>query len=159
MIPENFDPIGLRLELILTSSIGLALVLLGVALIIWGFSADGYFAGEGRLISGWVLAVFGALTVVVWLILLIPFQGQYHHLYRVETTVLSVSNVLTEASGDLTRQPVVELDGVDRPVVIDDPRIVNLDGADVTLTCRIAWHYQAADTYACSIYSIDAVRP
>lgn len=110
--------------------------------------------GEGYAFAAVITGICALIELTVFIIGAIPFQPQYLKLYRVETTVLSVSNVMDDASGDLTRTPVVELEGVDRPVVIDDPRIVRLEGADLVLTCTIGWHYQAADTYSCAIREV-----
>jgi len=155
MIPEAFDVVGVRIELLITGWIGVALILIAVAL-----AAMDYFFGWDEL--GFVAGIFsgalGLVAGVVWIIFMVPFSGEYQHIYRVDGRVESVSNVLTESSGDLTRTPVITLDTVDRSLTIDDPRAVNLAGKDVTLTCRIEWHYQAADRYSCDIYAIGGAR-
>lgn len=85
---------------------------------------------------------------------LVPFNTKYHRLYGVQGTVISVSNVLSESGGELTRTPVVALDSLDSPLVINDPRAVNLMGKAVKLTCEIEWVYRAADRYSCLIYEV-----
>lgn len=157
-VPSLFEPVSLRLGPVIALSVTIVLALVALTL----FWAHARAEARGRrgaaddyVVIAWCVAVFAALALITTALMTIPWRAEYLRLYRVETTVLSVSNVLTESSGDLTRQPIVELDGIDRPVVIDDPRIVRLEGADLTLTCTISWHYQAADTYTCSIYSLD----
>ena len=147
---DNFVSLGLQLPLIVTFSIFAGLLLIALAL---------FFIGRWDFDSGWTFGgiFFGAFAVIlgiVWLIMLVPFDAKYHQIYRVSGEVLSVSNVLSESGGDLTRTPVITLEGVDRDITMDDPRAVNLQGKEVELTCGIAWHYQAADTYSCSIYAI-----
>lgn len=149
MIPDIFVAVGLRLELLVFGWITIILFALAALALLAGWWRD----WDDSFLAV-LLALFGALTGIVWVALLVPFQGQYHRVYEVDTTVLSVTNVLTEASGELTREPVAVLDGIDRPVVIDDPRILELKGRDLTLLCTVSWHYQAADSYSCKIRAI-----
>lgn len=155
MTPELFTEVGFRLNL----AILLVVVLVLGALTWWlvrRFKRADTDADVAECFAAG--AIFSAvLTVTILVVLLVvafPWRPAYWKVYRVETTVLSVSNVISEASGDLTRTPVLEIEGVDRPVVMEDPRAVSLEGKDVTLTCRISWNYQAADTYSCDIYAI-----
>lgn len=99
-------------------------------------------------------ALLTGIMLVSMVIAFIPFNDKYHHIYRVSGTVESVTNVLSEDGGDLTRVPIVKLDNVSRPVAIEDPRAVDLQGRDVELTCTVEWVYQAADRYNCKIYDI-----
>lgn len=154
MIPDVFTQVGVRLDLLISGWVGLGLLVITILLVTYTAlvnSVGGDIGGGVAIFTG----ILGLLAGGIWLVLMFPYQGQYQHLYRTTATVESVSNVLEQADGDLTRTPVVELSGLDRPAVVDDPRIVRLEGATVTFTCRIAWHYQAADTYSCDIYSID----
>ena len=105
---------------------------------------------DAKIIRGFGWASF-SLAVLIALLALFPLQPRYWQAYSITGEVLAVSNVITESSGDLTRQPVVTLDGFDRPLLVDDPRITTLEGQTVTLRCIPSWHYQAADTWGCSI--------
>lgn len=153
MTPEGFIEVGVRQDLLVSGWVGLGLLVLTVIVVVVGDWWDE---------DGWLFAflpgVFAVIATAAWLVLLFPFQGEYHHVYRVEGRVESVSNVLEGGSGDLTQTPVIELSTIDRPITMNDPRALSLDGKDVTLTCSIGWNYQAADTYSCSIYAIGDVR-
>lgn len=152
MTPEGFVSIGTRLDLLIAGWLGVPLLIASVALLVL-FGEDLFDYAFGLpLIFG---AVVGAVATTVWLICLVPFDTTYHRVYQVEATVESVSNTFESGSGDVTYAPVVTLSGIDRPVVIDDPRITQLNGADLTLTCQIEWHYRAADTYSCAIAAIN----
>jgi len=152
MIPDQFVDVGVAIHLLGLGWGALALLVIA-GLFTWFYlsSGGGELSGLGAVLTG----LFGAVVGLIWIAVLIPFDGRYHHVYAVEGTVVSVSNVLDTASGDLTRTPVVELDSVDVPLVVDDPRAVELVGRDVTLLCRIGWNHLAADTYTCSIREWD----
>ena len=128
------------------AGIGLALVILGVVLL---FTLD--FGEVVTAVGGFVLLCFGFIGAIG----LFPYKTEYWQLYRVSGEAVSVSNVLAEDGGEITRQPVVTLDTLDRDVVIDDPRAANIEGKQVELTCKKHWRYQAADRVSCDIYSID----
>lgn len=146
-VPPEFHQLGWQLWVLVVSFI----VMGGVA-----FSAVWIAVGVR---SDWEDGIiFWMGSVVVFLLIgcaplghLIVTGPDYMRDYKVAGKVLSVSQVLDDASGDLTRVPVVTLDTVDRPLVVNDPRIVNLQGADVVLKCTIEWHYRETDTYACKI--------
>ncbi len=146
-VPAAFDRIGYTLGIQLVFWITILCLVVALIGFFYGAVRDSEF-GFGVFIAagfGWICMLV-ALVVMLW-----PFDGRFWANYRVEGHVTNVSNVITEASGDLTRQPVVTLEGLERPVVIDDPRAVSLEDADVILRCRIQWNYQAADSYSCRI--------
>ena len=147
---DNFVSLGLRLPVMITFSLFVGLLIIALALFFLGrWDVESMWS-----FSGFFVGAFAVILGIVWLIMLVPFDAKYHQIYRVSGEVLSVSNVLSESGGDLTRTPVITLEGVDRDLTMDDPRAVNLQGKEVELTCGVAWHYQAADTYSCSIYAI-----
>lgn len=150
-IPEAFESIGIRLPLLVTGWIALGLLVLAVVIIVLG---EIFGAVDGHIFVAAFVGICGALLGVIWLVMLWPYSGEYHRIYQVHGNVTTVSNVLTDASGDITRQPVLELDTVDRSIVMNDPRAVNLEGRDVTLTCTVNWVYASADRYACNIHTI-----
>lgn len=152
-VPAEFVDIGFRLHLIVLGAIVAALVVATILTTV-ALARSKKRDPEGLAFSAGTFGIATLIMGVIWLIVLIPFDGTYHHLYRVEGRIESVSNVLSEASGDLTRTPVVELSTVDRPIEVSDPRVVSLEGQDVVLTCKVGWHYQAADTYSCEIHTI-----
>lgn len=145
---ENAIELGWQLGVkVVLWGLGISLGVLAVSLL--AIALTGY--GEiPAVISVFALIIFGFIGAIG----LFPYKTEYWQLYRVSGQVESVSNVLAEDGGELTRQPVVTLDSVDRDVVIDDPRAANLQGKQVDLTCSKSWHYQAADRYSCKIYSI-----
>lgn len=154
MIPDAFVTLGLGLPLIVVFWIvvGFAVVT-ALSGFFWWMSMDS-LSGWGILT--WMTGGVTALVAILLVIFLVPFDSKYWHYYKVEGTIENVSNVWDEGSGDITRVPIVTLDSVDRPLVVDDPRVVELEGSEVTLRCSIGWHYQAADTYDCILveYSV-----
>lgn len=151
---ENFESIGYQLPLIIFLIVWIVLVGLAVAFLKIGHRRpDGWDSGWSWAGAG--IGSLGVLALLGWVGALIPFDGKYHHIYRVTGEVTSVSNVLSESGGDLTRTPVLTIEGLDRDVTVDDPRAVNLGGKTVDFTCSIGWHYQGADTYNCRIYNIN----
>ena len=151
-MPENFAPIGWQLQLLVATPIVAAVIVATAILAIHArrLRSEGWYIAAG-------LTGFMALTgTVLWVVAAIPFNPLYWQDYRVTGTVLSVSNTWTEDGGDMARTPVATLDTVDRPLVIDDPRAVTLQGEQVTLTCAIDWNFRAADTYVCRIAQIGA---
>lgn len=153
-IPESMTSVGTSLTLLVPLWIGVGLTVIGIVCALLWRKWPG-------LIDGWMVAaimvwVFGGIAFAVLAVMAIPYKPVYWHIYRAQATVEQITNSFDAGTGKITTSPTVILSGFDRPVVIDDPRILQLDGADLTLTCSIAWHYQAADTYSCAIYSIDS---
>lgn len=160
MVPETFNEVGWKVELLVSAGVALGLfaiagILLGIGLYLAKRKSARYDSGEGPLFASIVVAIVAIIPAVIWIGVLVPFSSEYHHIYRVDGTVTSVTNTFQESSGELSSVPVITLDSVDRPISMSDPRAVTLEGKDVTLTCAIGWNYQAADRYSCSIYSID----
>lgn len=149
-LPDAFTEGGIRLALL---GLGWAALVLFALAAVCVFIAFMWFDADTSLwmVPALVCAIVGGLCAGLWVFALVPFDSRYWHYYTVSGEVTEVSNVLSEANGDLTRQPVVVLDSVDRPLVVDDPRAVQLQGRDVTLRCTVEWHYQAADTYSCRV--------
>lgn len=147
-LPEQFHEQGVQLPLLICGWVALGLIVLA-ALCLAGEMLPGL--DDLGLIGGLFSGIFGAILAVIWVLMLVPFDGKYQHYYRVEGHVTSVSNVLSDANGDLTRQPVLTIEGIERPLVVDDPRAIQLEDRDVVLRCTVGWHYNAADTYECAI--------
>lgn len=151
-----FEPIGLQLWfLIFTPIVALLLIATAFPTVKWlraraeqRYSADEWGFGAA------VTAAVAVICLVFWVVVALPFSPVYWQDYRVAGEVLSVSNTWTDDGGDMARIPVVTLDTVDRPLVIDDPRAVTLEGQRVVLTCSVGWHFRAADTFSCRIAQI-----
>lgn len=117
----------------------------------------GYFPeweGEGLRITGYISLVCAGLMLIIASLMFIPYQWKYAEMYRVSGEVTRVSNVLQDASGQLTSSPVVELDSLDVPVEVNNQRAVGLEGKDVTLTCTLNWRYAAADRLVCDLFEV-----
>lgn len=145
---ENFTAIGYQLPFIIL----FWLAMLFVALVVAG--SIGLMLGKepyGFLIAS---GVCGGTVLLILAIVAIPFDGKYHQIYRVSGEVTSVSNVISDSGGDLTRIPVLTVEGIDRDITMSDPRAVNLQGKTVDFTCTVDWSYQAADRYICKIYQV-----
>lgn len=152
MIPDAFESLGFQLGLMIyTPIVALMIAVSLVALWRW-LATDIEDWGMVALLVG----ALAAVAAIIWVVVAIPFNPAYWQDYRVEGEVLTVSNTWADDGGDMARVPVVTLDTVDRPLVIDDPRAVTLQGEQVTLTCSIGWHFRAADTYSCRIAQIGA---
>ncbi|HEY4598888.1 hypothetical protein [Corynebacterium sp.] len=109
------------------------------------------FVGTGAAVLGVIIGGMAALFLAIGLF---PYKPDYWPMYRVEGTVTSVSNVLTEDGGDLSRVPVLTLDTFDQPITVEDPRAVTLEGKHVALRCDRQWVQQGMDRYSCAIQSI-----
>lgn len=150
MIPDGFTSLGWQLQL----AVSLPVFLVGLLLMIvavFALRRDWVELFAFMVLVGGITALMGGISL---LSILVPFNPTYWDDYRVEGRITSVSNTWTEDSGNMARTPVVTLDTVDLPLVIDDPRTVKLEGRDVSLTCTIDWHYRAADAYTCRIANI-----
>ena len=152
MIPDGFTSLGWQMQLAVSLPVFLVgLLLIAVAVIAprrnW---VEELFVAEAFLVGG-VAALTGGIFLFA---ILVPFNPTYWDDYRVEGSVTSVSNTWTEDGGNIAGVPVVTVDTVDRPLVIDDPRANTLEGHDVMLTCTIDWNYRAADEYTCRIANI-----
>ena len=149
----DFPTLGVRIELWVALGVLVALIIGAIISFIVYRRKGGYWHSSADVI-GWFFS-FGVAVMVIGLALaLIPYQPHYWQMYRVDTTVQSVTNTFTDSGGELTSTPIVQLEGVDRPVEVKDPRILNLNGRDVEFMCTMGWHYQAADTYQCKIRNI-----
>ena len=105
--------------------------------------------------SAFVGGALAALTLLVGALIAFPYNPKYWQVYTISGTVESVSNVLSQDGGDLTRTPIVTLNQFDTPIAIEDPRAIDLVDKDVTLVCHLEWVYLSADRINCSIGSVD----
>lgn len=153
---DEFDVVGLRLDLVILPWVGFPLLVIGVVLVVLGntkFAERGYsvkFAHLGFAMPGSFAAAIGGGAVLTWLALLIPFQPIYHHWYSTSGTVESVTNTFESGSGELSAGYVVELDSVERPLVFTDSRILSASG-EVEVTCSVEWVPAGADRLNCWI--------
>jgi hypothetical protein len=153
---NGFPVLGYDLAVyILPSIVGLLLLVGGLAL--WAYvrvpKRGGYYDdGFGWALTASIGLGASVLMAIIVALCAIPWDARYWTWYVVDGHVDAVSNTLRDASGDLTTTPVVTVDGLDRPVVVSDPRIVTMAGHDVTLSCKPTWHFRAADSYTCRIY-------
>lgn len=150
MIPDGFTSLGWQMQL----AVSLPVFLVGLLIMVVSVIAkrrDWVELFVFMLLVGGIAVLTGGIFLFG---ILVPFNPTYWDDYRVEGSVTSVSNTWTEDGGNIAGVPVVTVDTVDRPLVIDDPRAVFLDGYDVMLTCTIDWNYRAADEYTCRIANI-----
>ena len=105
--------------------------------------------------SAFVCGALAALTLLVGALSGFPYNPKYWQVYTISGTVNSVSNVLSQDGGDLTRTPIVTLNQFDTPIAIEDPRAIDLVDKDVTLVCHLEWVYLSADRINCTIGSVD----
>lgn len=117
----------------------------------------GYFPegeGEGYRAVGYVALSMAGVVAIIASLMFIPYDWKYAQMYRVSGEVTRVSNVLQDASGQLTSAPVVELDSLPVAVEVENQRAVGLEGKNVTLTCTLNWRYAAADRLVCDLFEV-----
>lgn len=154
-VPESFTSIALRGDLLVY----------GIITLVFGLITAAFFAlavvsnrrrrrdieDNGFFFAGIFPAIVAGFIGIVLLISLIPYNAKYHHLYQTSGTVTNATNVIQESSGDLTQGTVLEIDTLDRPIFLKDPRAVRLLGSEATFTCGIEFVYAGADRYNCAI--------
>ena len=149
----DFPTLGVRIELWVAIGVLVALII-GAVVSFAVFRRKGGYWHSNADVIGW-FSSFGVVVMVVgFAVALFPYQPKYWQMYEVDSTVESVTNTFLDSSGEVSSVPIVQLTGVDRPVEVKDPRVLNLKGRDVSFTCTMHWHYQAADTYKCKIREI-----
>ena len=119
-----YEPLGLQLPFLILASITALLTLVAALVILKWWRVRGLGEGEGWGLAAVFAAGFTVVSIIVTAIAAVPFSPTYWQDYRVEGTVLTVSNTWTDDGGDIARTPVVTLDTIDRPLVIDDPRAI-----------------------------------
>ncbi len=113
------------------------------------------YSSDAWAIGAFVGGALGTITLLVGALTAFPYNPKYWQVYTISGTVESVSNVLSQDGGDLTRTPIVTLNQFDTPIAIEDPRAIDLVDKDVTLVCHLEWVYLSADRINCSIGSVD----
>lgn len=148
------ESLGLTVGMIVGITFVVLLFATGILMLFWSrrLATQGGFSSED---DSKIVLMFSIIAFVSALILLIaalwPFNAKYYQAYTITGEITSVSNVVTEASGDFSRTPVVEMEGFPLPLTVDDPRAVTLQDKTVTLRCGVDWNYQAEDTWRCTI--------
>lgn len=154
-VPGTFEQRGVLLEVLIAG--GVAGFFLALAILCVYLSKKWEYERYDFLFAAGASATVAAIFVAVALGLAAPFDAKYWHYYTVTGEVTKVTNTLAGDGDDgLTRTPVVEVEGVPFPLVVDDPRVTQLNGARLSLRCTIRWNYQAADEYKCRIKSYEA---
>lgn len=146
---ENLISLGLRPDLVIMWWVFGILAI--IAIIAFAIEAKFGPDSETPIMTTIFAGIFAVLLGIALIIGYVPFQGKYHYLYETQGNVVSVSNVFTESGGDLTRVPVIVLDSVTRPITVKDPRIVEMVGQNITLSCTIDWVWAGADKLDCWI--------
>src|SRR5699024_10933305 len=149
----DFPTLGVRIELWVAIGILVALIIGAIISFIVYRRKGGYWHSSADVI-GWVFSFGVVVRVVGFAVALFTYQPKYWQMYEVDSTVESVTNTFLDSSVAVSSVPIVQLEAVDRPVEINYPRILNLNGQEVVFTCTMGWHYQAADTYKCKIREI-----
>lgn len=125
--------------------------------IAWRMKTNTSYDVFGKFHEGWSVGILISASVVIGTTLIaallaIPYEAKYMQLHGVTTEVVEVSNSFDTGSGNSTQTDfVVTLEGVDRPVVFDDPRISQFVGETIDARCHIKWVYSGADQYLCFI--------
>lgn len=151
---DGFEVIGLRLDLIIVPLVTVVLLAVGVPLAVLGATKwrDKYIdMWHGAGVVGLIIAILGGIAGLVWVVLLAPFQSQYHHWYSANGEVTSVTNVFEGGSGEMSPGYVVEVDSVEQPLLFTDPRVLRSQGEHLTITCSLEWVPSGADRLNCWI--------
>lgn len=102
-------------------------------------------------VSGGLLAIIALLVQFVGV--MIPYDSKYWETYTITSVIESVDTALMSDGDSVSQNFVVELADFDRPVVTTDPRVLNLEGSEVTLLCGVEWvnwgYY--TDKWVCSL--------
>lgn len=104
-----------------------------------------------------VSAIVLGVHVIIAALLCVPHPSYSFAMYQTTGNVENITNTFEEGNGEISQEIVVSLDSFDRPVTVDDPRIMGKEGTEVTLNCTKGFHYKAIDTYSCSIAGMESV--
>lgn len=123
---------------------------------LWAFGFERWF-GDGY--GGWSatgvgLAAIAVILGIVYALLLMPYDSKYHVFYRLSGPLTVETNTFTAGDGEISRSSVGYVDGYPDPIVLNSSRLMALDGADVDLTCTIAWEPYGLDTTYCELAAI-----
>lgn len=155
-MPEVFELIGpkdnvLVLSIITTIGLIVSVVMIVLARRMKKKSSYDIIYDYGMPIRGSTYALT-ALFVLMSTVALVPYHPKYWNEYRVEGTVVSVTNMFDEGSGSVSNIQVVELDTMEHPIISDgDLRFITKVGEEVRLTCNINWIFRTEDTYRCRL--------
>jgi hypothetical protein len=99
-------------------------------------------------------------SVVSMLLLIVftaPFNPKYWTITNYSGEVRSVERLAADVSDDgttLTSSFVVEFDGLDEPVITDDPRVLTYEqGDNIDLACTVEFIYGGKDKINCVVNS------
>jgi hypothetical protein len=107
------------------------------------------------MITSVIIWIVGVTGLIISVLFFIPYDSKYHHIYRLQGTVESVTNVLEgDGDGERTLTPIVKLSGYSEPIEFDNSRITTLKGREVVLTCTYAWQMHGLDITQCELKAI-----
>jgi len=101
-----------------------------------------------------VVGGVGVMVLITQLFMMIPYNEKYWSWYETSGVVVSVDPVLTATDGNaIDTDYIVYLDSTETPLRMNDPRIIHLEGENVSLLCGVSWqaYGEAADTWSCDI--------
>jgi hypothetical protein len=115
---------------------------------------DQWYGGEAWTVGSWFAWVIGILILIACIFIYMPFNSKYWYNYKLSGTVESVTNKLENGNAKFTGSPIIKLSGYSEPIIMNDSRILTLEGREVDLTCSIKWAYEGLDATACSVRMI-----
>lgn len=151
-MPDGFVDLGLGTG-------GIAGIVAGglllVTIIAAGFAVwldDDGWGGFVAFVGAFVGMLATAVAVLVWVLSCWPvWDVKYAHVYEVNGVVTSVTNSFTSDGGEYSRIPIVTVEGVDVPLIVNDARAVSLEGQHARFVCSPTFVYQGADAYECVV--------
>lgn len=138
-------------------ALGAVVLIAIVVLIDWLIQRNdgsGYFEpGFGSSAIGLLFSVVAVFALAAQFIAMVPYDGKYWETYKITTVIDQVDTALMSDGDSVSQNFVVELADFDRPVVTTDPRVLNLEGSEVTLLCGVEWVNwgYSADKWVCSL--------
>lgn len=109
-----------------------------------------YDRKEGWAWAAGIAGLVSAIFIPIIAIAAVPYDPSYWSWYKAEGVVTSVdSRTVAEAF-------VVTVEGVDEPLRVMDPRVINLEGERAAFVCDREWvsFGQGADRFNCNIAEV-----
>lgn len=148
VMPDGFVDLGLGTGGITGIVTGVALVVTVALLVFCAWAGTDELIGAVAIVTGVTTLIAGGLWVgACWPV----WDAKYAHVYEVTGEVTSVTNSFTQDGGEYSRTPVVTVAGVDMPLVVNDPRAVELEGKTARFVCSPKFVYMGADRYECQV--------
>jgi len=112
----------------------------------------------------WDLGVLAASIVTAFALLVLvvgtfPWIPRFWFVYHATGVVQPVTNTFDHGTGTLTLSgALVKVEGINRPIFVEDSRLMAMAGQSVDLTCDLGFNYAAADDYSCRVSNFGGAK-